>query len=109
MSTTRHVCRRRYKESAHLHATHDAEALKAADGSQARGQLSERVVVRLQAGAYLSLCRHLRARSDEVQNMDLMTVGGFCRNCLAKVRLISALLVQLHVLAWVVLTRIAPN
>ena len=41
-------------------------------------------MVRLRAGAFLSLCRHLRDRSDEVQNMELMTIGGFCRNCLAK-------------------------
>ncbi|KAL9191174.1 hypothetical protein ACHAXT_000880 [Thalassiosira profunda] len=81
---------RRYKESAHLHATHDAEALKAAEGPHGSGKLSERVAVRLEAGAYLSLCRHLRARSDEVQNMDLMTVGGFCRNCLAKWLVVEA-------------------
>ena len=43
------------------------------------------VVERLQAGAFRSLCTHLRDRSDQVQNIDLMTVSGFCRNCLAKV------------------------
>lgn len=42
-------------------------------------------MIRLRAGAFLSLCHHLRNRSDEVQNIDLMTIGGFCRNCLAKV------------------------
>jgi hypothetical protein len=41
---------------------------------------------RLQAGAFQSLCRHLVERSDAVSNMDLMIHGGFCRNCLAKVR-----------------------
>lgn len=38
------------------------------------------------AGAFRSLCEHLRVRSDVVQNIDLMSIGGFCRNCLAKVR-----------------------
>jgi len=44
------------------------------------------VTEKLQAGAFASLCRHLQERSDAVSNMDLMTVSGFCRNCLAKVR-----------------------
>lgn len=44
------------------------------------------IIEKLEAGAYQSLCNHLRERSDEVQNIDLMTISGFCRNCLAKVR-----------------------
>jgi hypothetical protein len=36
---------------------------------------------RLEAAAFRRLVAHLRARSD-VQNVDLMGVGGFCRNCL---------------------------
>jgi hypothetical protein len=36
---------------------------------------------RLQAAAFRRLVAHLQARSD-VQNVDLMGVGGFCRNCL---------------------------
>jgi hypothetical protein len=39
----------------------------------------------LEAGAFRSLCMHLAERSDVVQNIDLMTECGFCRNCLAKV------------------------
>jgi hypothetical protein len=35
----------------------------------------------LQAAAFRRLLAHLRARTD-VQNVDLMGVGGFCRNCL---------------------------
>ena len=77
---------RLYEESSHLHATHDADLLKKLDGNtNAQKDLPERVLVRLQAGAFLSLCHHLRNRSDEVQNMELMTISGFCRNCLAKV------------------------
>lgn len=36
----------------------------------------------LQAAAYRKLVEHLRKRSD-VQNIDLMNLAGFCRNCLA--------------------------
>jgi len=36
----------------------------------------------LAAQAFRRLVDHLRMRSD-VQNVDLMGVGGFCRNCLA--------------------------
>jgi hypothetical protein len=52
------------------------------------------IVEKLEAGAFQSLCTHLRDRSDEVQNIDLMTLSGFCRNCMAKVKtllIISAL------------------
>ena len=35
----------------------------------------------LEAAVFRRLVAHLRARTD-VQNIDLMTVGGFCRNCL---------------------------
>ena len=36
----------------------------------------------LEATAYRRLIAHLRARTD-VQNIDLMNLAGFCRNCLA--------------------------
>lgn len=36
----------------------------------------------LEAAAFRRLVAHLRARSD-VQNIDLMALAGFCRNCLA--------------------------
>lgn len=35
-----------------------------------------------EAAAFRRLLAHLRARSD-VQNIDLMILAGFCRNCLA--------------------------
>ncbi|HJR56262.1 MAG TPA: DUF1244 domain-containing protein [Rhizomicrobium sp.] len=35
----------------------------------------------LEAAVFRRLVRHLQARTD-VQNIDLMIVGGFCRNCL---------------------------
>ena len=37
--------------------------------------------IELEAAAYRRLVSHLRARTD-VQNIDLMTLAGFCRNCL---------------------------
>lgn len=36
----------------------------------------------LEAAAFRRLLTHLRTRSD-VQNIDLMILAGFCRNCLA--------------------------
>ena len=36
----------------------------------------------LEAAAFRRLVQHLRERTD-VQNIDLMTLAGFCRNCLA--------------------------
>ena len=36
----------------------------------------------LEAAAFRKLVEHLRGRSD-VQNIDLMNLAGFCRNCLA--------------------------
>lgn len=38
--------------------------------------------IELQAAAFRRLLEHLDARKD-VQNIDLMTLAGFCRNCLA--------------------------
>ena len=37
----------------------------------------------LQSATFERLIQHLRARKD-VQNIDLMNLAGFCRNCLSK-------------------------
>jgi hypothetical protein len=37
----------------------------------------------LEAAAFRALRDHLRERTD-VQNIDLMTLAGFCRNCLSR-------------------------
>jgi uncharacterized protein len=37
----------------------------------------------LEAAAFRALLEHLRAHP-EVQNIDLMSLAGFCRNCLSK-------------------------
>lgn len=45
--------------------------------------LTEQQRTELEAAAFRLLLQHLRERSD-VQNIDLMNLAGFCRNCLAK-------------------------
>jgi hypothetical protein len=39
--------------------------------------------VALEAAAFRRLVEHLRERTD-VQNIDLMNLAGFCRNCLSR-------------------------
>ena len=43
----------------------------------------------IEAAAFRGLVEHLQRRSD-VQNIDLMNLAGFCRNCLAKWYLAAA-------------------
>ncbi|WP_137388209.1 DUF1244 domain-containing protein [Rhodoligotrophos defluvii] len=44
--------------------------------------IDEDTKMRLEAAAFRRLVQHLRKRTD-VQNIDLMNLAGFCRNCLA--------------------------
>jgi len=44
-------------------------------------KMDERAREQLEAAVFRRLVAHLRARTD-VQNIDLMTLAGFCRNCL---------------------------
>jgi hypothetical protein len=39
--------------------------------------------IELQAAAFRALRDHLQSRTD-VQNIDMMTLTGFCRNCLSR-------------------------
>ena len=39
--------------------------------------------IEIQSAAFERLIQHLRERKD-VQNLDLMNLAGFCRNCLSK-------------------------
>ena len=39
--------------------------------------------IELEAAAFRRLVAHLRERND-VQNIDLMNLAGFCRNCLSR-------------------------
>jgi hypothetical protein len=43
----------------------------------------------LEAAAFRTLVGHLKKRND-VQNIDIMTLAGFCRNCLSKWYLAAA-------------------
>ena len=45
--------------------------------------LSARQREAIEAAVFRRLVLHLRARTD-VQNIDLMNLSGFCRNCLSK-------------------------
>jgi hypothetical protein len=45
--------------------------------------IDERSRIEIEAATFRALVAHLRARTD-VQNIDLMNLAGFCRNCLAK-------------------------
>lgn len=45
--------------------------------------LDEKTQTELEAAAFRTLVAHLRERTD-VQNIDLMNLAGFCRNCLSK-------------------------
>ena len=45
--------------------------------------MDDKTQVELEAAAYRTLVEHLRGRKD-VQNIDLMNLAGFCRNCLSK-------------------------
>jgi uncharacterized protein len=46
-------------------------------------QIDERTHTELEAAAFRTLVEHFRAHP-EVQNIDLMNLAGFCRNCLSK-------------------------
>ena len=45
-------------------------------------KLDKTLETELEAAAFRRLVEHLRTRTD-VQNIDLMNLAGFCRNCLA--------------------------
>ena len=45
--------------------------------------MDDQTRIELEAAAFRGLVKHLQERKD-VQNIDLMNLAGFCRNCLAK-------------------------
>ncbi len=45
--------------------------------------MNEQTQIELEAAAFRRLTAHLQERTD-VQNIDLMDLAGFCRNCLSK-------------------------
>lgn len=46
--------------------------------------IDERTQVEIEAAAFRALRRHLLEERPEVQNIALMGLAGFCRNCLAR-------------------------
>jgi uncharacterized protein len=52
-------------------------------GNKAPGGLDERQQTELEAAVFRRLLRHFDERKD-VQNIELMILAGFCRNCLSK-------------------------
>jgi len=44
--------------------------------------MDDKTRTELEAAVYRRLVEHLRARTD-VQNIDMMNLAGFCRNCLS--------------------------
>jgi hypothetical protein len=49
----------------------------------AMDEISDKMTVELEAAAFRRLVEHFDNRKD-VQNIDLMNLAGFCRNCLSK-------------------------
>jgi hypothetical protein len=46
-------------------------------------EMDDQTRTELEAAAFRRLVEHLRERTD-VQNIDLMNLAGFCRNCLSR-------------------------
>jgi hypothetical protein len=46
-------------------------------------EIDEKTRTELEAAAFRKLVEHLRNRAD-VQNIDMMNLAGFCRNCLSR-------------------------
>jgi uncharacterized protein len=49
----------------------------------AETNMDEKTRTELEAAAFRRLVQHLRERTD-VQNIDMMNLAGFCRNCLSR-------------------------
>ncbi len=66
-----------------LHGSHTDMAPRDAPGPRKeRRRWTTKPRIELEAAAFRRLVAHLRERAD-VQNIDLMELAGFCRNCLA--------------------------
>ena len=52
------------------------------DGAMQKPQIDPKTATELEAAVFRKLVAHLRERTD-VQNIDMMNLAGFCRNCLS--------------------------
>lgn len=46
--------------------------------------MDDRTRIEIEAAAFRRLRKHLMEDRKDVQNIDLMTLAGFCRNCLSR-------------------------
>jgi uncharacterized protein len=46
--------------------------------------MDDQTRLELEAASFRALMHHLNEKRPEVQNIDLMTLAGFCRNCLSR-------------------------
>ena len=46
--------------------------------------MDKQTILELEAAAFRSLQKHLMEKRTDVQNIDLMNMAGFCRNCLSR-------------------------
>ncbi|MCB5408813.1 DUF1244 domain-containing protein [Pseudogemmobacter faecipullorum] len=46
--------------------------------------MDDQTRIELEAATFRALMRHLLEARPDVQNIDLMTLAGFCRNCLSR-------------------------
>jgi hypothetical protein len=63
-------------DNAHL------KAVSPGNGEAAAMAIDDKTRTELEAAVFRRLVEHLRSRTD-VQNIDLMNLAGFCRNCLS--------------------------
>src|SRR2546427_4305018 len=56
--------------------------MKATNAKGTAMAIDDKTRTELEAAAFRRLVEHLRGRTD-VQNIDLMNLAGFCRNCLS--------------------------
>ncbi|OWU85462.1 alkaline phosphatase [Oceanicola sp. 22II-s10i] len=47
-------------------------------------QIDAQTQIELEAAAFRALREHLMEKRTDVQNIDLMNLAGFCRNCLSR-------------------------
>ena len=46
--------------------------------------MDDRTRIEVEAAAFRRLQKHLMEERTDVQNIDMMTLAGFCRNCLSR-------------------------
>ena len=46
--------------------------------------MDDQTKLEIEAAAFRSLKNHLMEKRTDVQNIDLMNLAGFCRNCLSR-------------------------